>query len=328
MILHADERVLRALGIVLGSSLGRPIALPPRLDRRGLKSAYRRRAHQLHPDKARGLGLSEAALAHRFRELKVAYDFLLDTIAQHSAIALDDLRVPPAVARPRKPASGADGNGDGHCYGYDNGNASADGNGRAGQSGSSVGSAHDPGRGRERAARPPREGAAATGRPPWGQAAQRPTFRHTGGVPRRHLRFAQYLYFAGVIDWATLLAAMRWQHRTRPRVGEIARQMSYLSLEDVCAVLRGKRLEERFGEAALRLRRIDRLRLLTVLGRQRRFDRPIGRYFVDYNVLTPEHLARLLERHWAHNLACAAAEMTTRLGARVPGAPRVWVEAG
>jgi len=131
-------------------------------------------------------------------------------------------------------------------------------------------------------------------------------------VPARRLRFAQYLYYAGVIDWATLIAAMRWQQRTRPLLGQIARQMSYLTLDDVCAILKERTLGERFGDAAVRLRRLDQRRLLTILGRQRRFDRPIGRYFTENHIVRPEDLARLLERHAAHNLLCAAAEIGAR----------------
>jgi hypothetical protein len=142
--------------------------------------------------------------------------------------------------------------------------------------------------------------------------APRPSFRHSGAIPARRLRFAQYLFYAGVIDWATLVAAMRWQQRTRPLLGELAREMSYLSQDDVHAILRGQACDERFGETAIRLQRLDRLRLLTLLGRQRRFDRPIGRYFTENRIVTPSALARLLERHWAHNLACAAAECGER----------------
>ncbi len=224
LILQADEHVWRALEVVLGGCPGVGV-LPPRVDRDLLKSAFRRRAHQLHPDKARAVGLSEQALAERFHELKLAYDYILSLLDSKAG-----------------------------------------------------------------GAAPSRSGA-------------------QGKVPARRLRFAQYLYFTGIIDWRTLLAAMRWQHRTRPRLGEIAREMSFLSAEGVTEILRLKASQERFGDAALRLRRLDHVRLFAMLCRQRRFDRPIGRFFVDHGLLTPAALARHLDRHWAHNLACAAAEI-------------------
>jgi hypothetical protein len=139
-------------------------------------------------------------------------------------------------------------------------------------------------------------------------------FPPSAAVPRRRLRFAQYLYYARVIGWDTLFRAMRWQHRTRPFIGQIARDIGVLSSSDVSHVLRHRRPDERFGEAALRLGRLDHLRLLTILGHQHRLDRPIGRYFVEQNILTPEELDCWLRRHWTHNLSVAAAEMRARRG--------------
>jgi hypothetical protein len=312
-ILRADARVLQALAIVLGAQSG---PVPGRIDRRFLRSAFRRRAHELHPDKARGLGMSEAVLVRRFHELKHAYDTLLSALASHVAIVLaaDDggprptIVVPsqgrrtdvhPRIVRAQAPRGGVP-------------RAAA----RAGMAAPTAGTA-DPRPGRDRPDGRPRpvtrEGSAAAARvPSRSTSPQRPSFRHTGSIPARRLRFAQYLYYAGVIDWATLMAAMRWQQRTRPLLGQIARQLSYLTLDDVCAILRERALGERFGDAAVRLRRLDKRRLLTIIGRQRRFDRPIGRYFTENRIVRPEVLARLLERHVAHNLACAAAEIGAR----------------
>jgi hypothetical protein len=257
VILQADEDVLRALGIVLGGRPGPGSSLAAHVDRRLLKTAFRRRAHELHPDKSRCVGLPEAALTHRFHELKGAYDFLLSVLANRSGVG-GDLAAP---ATPNAP----------------------------------------------RAERPV---ARATSPEPSPTAP-----RCVPTIPGHRLRFAQYLYHAGVIDWHTLLAAMRWQYRTRPRVGELARQMSLLSRHDVCEILRQRELDERFGETALRLRRLDWSHLFSVLRRQQRLDRPIGRFFVGHDILTGGELATLLDRQWEHNLACAAAERRARLRA-------------
>lgn len=232
MILDADEHVRRALRVVLGGPpAGR--AYPSRIDRRALRTAFRRRAQQLHPDKALAVGLPARVLTQRFHELKRAYDFLESVIGANTAVLLDAARLWPSPA----PAG----------------------------------------------------------------------IRQRGAIPLRRLRFAQYLYYAGVIDWGLLVAAMRWQHHARPRIGEIARQMSLLSSEDVRDILRRQLPDERFGEAALRLRHLDLLRLFAVLSRQRRFDRPIGRFFVEHGILTSRGLAEQLDRHWLHNLRCAGA---------------------
>jgi hypothetical protein len=197
-----------------------------------LRTAFRRRAHELHPDKALAVGLPARVLTQRFHELKRAYDFLESVIEANAVVRLD--------AAPRPAPAG---------------------------------------------------------------------IRHRGSIPQRRLRFAQFLYYAGVVDWNQLVAAMRWQRRARPRIGEIARQMSILSSEDVRDILCRQLPDERFGEAALRLKRLDLLRLFAVLSRQRRFDRPIGRFFVEHGILTPRDLAEQLEHHWLHNLRCAGAEV-------------------
>ena len=247
MRLAAEGRVQRALGVVLGVD---PLRLATScLDRQTLKTAFRRQAHRLHPDKALIMGLSEQALTDRFCELKHAYDYLLALIEAQKATA--DVLTPAAPPRAVPPAN---------------------------QPGSDT----------------------------------RSGFHPSGKIPRRRLRFAQYLYYARVIDWNMLFRAMRWQHRTRPCVGEIARDSGLLSADDVTHILRHKRIEERFGEAALRLGRLDHVRLLTILGHQHRLDRPIGRYFVEHGVLTPEALEHWLRRHWTHNLAVASAEMRMR----------------
>jgi hypothetical protein len=255
MRLAADGRVQRALGVVLGVDVSR--LEPCRLDRQALRTAFRRQAHRLHPDKALVIGLSEQALAYRFRELKHAYDYL---------VALLD--VPRVVAGVSTPTAAE-----------------------------------------EVPAAPP-NASSATQRS--AASASAPPHPRPGQMPRRRLRFAQYLYYAGVIDWNTLLRARRWQRRTRPYLGEIAREIGALSVDDVDYVLRHRRASERFGEAALRLRRLDHVRLLTILGRQHRLARPIGRYFVEHDILTLGELELWLQRHWAHNLSVAAAELGFR----------------
>jgi hypothetical protein len=260
MRVAADGRVQRALGVVLGTGSARP---PFDLNPQTLKTAFRRQAHRVHPDKALSVGLSEQAMAARFRELKHAYDYLLALLEAQKAAGGATPR--PGNGRPApRPAGNADVTPAGVGHGR--------------------------------------------------QTRAQTAFPWSGKIPARHLRFAQYLYYAGVIDWSLLFRAMRWQHRTRPSLGEIAREIGILSADDVRHVLRHKRTNERFGEAALRLGRLDHVRLLTILGHQHRLDRPIGRYFVEQGILTLLELDHWLRRHWTHNLSVAATEMRSRGG--------------
>jgi hypothetical protein len=257
MLLTPDDRILSALRILFG-----PTPQPTRVDRRAIRSCFRRRAHDLHPDKARQLGVSSSILAHRFRELRHAYDYLNRVLDPHA-----ELRLSPFCRT-----------------------AATENRERSG--------------GRPRPVPSPAAGA-------W--QAWRPGPQSGTLLPARRLRFAQYLYYSRVIDWPTMFAAMRWQGRKRPRVGEIARDLSYLSRPDIADILCHRSLEERFGETALRLGRLSHVRLFTVLGRQRRLNLPIGRFFVEHHILTADELALHLEGHLQHNLSCAAAQLRERL---------------
>ena len=264
MRLATDGHLQRALGVVLGVDVSRLAGC--HIDRQALRTSFRRQAHRFHPDKAQGMGLSEHTLAHRFRELKQAYDYLLALVEAQKATtgtsAPTSEPAAPAVAPSERCA--------------------------ANRSGTAVGAV------------PARPGTIDDV-----PLAPQPSAR----IPKRRLRFAQYLYYAHVIDWSTLLKARRWQHRTRPYVGEIAREIGLLSGEDVDHVLRHRQAGERFGDAALRLGRLDHVRLLTILARQHRLARPIGRYFLEHNILTPAELNAWLQHNWVHNLSVAATEL-------------------
>jgi hypothetical protein len=257
MIRTPDDRIQSALRILFG-----PTPQATRIDRRAIRSCFRRRAHDLHPDKAQQLGVSSTILAHRFRELRRAYEYLNRALDPHAELLLSPfVRTPPIETRERS------------VY-------------------------------RPRPVPSPAAGA-------W--QAWRPGPQNGAYLPARRLRFAQYLYYSRIIDWPTMIAAMRWQGRKRPRVGEIARELRYLSRPDIADILRHRGLDERFGEAALRLGRINHVRLFAVLGHQRRLDLPIGRFFVDHAILTPDELTAHLEGHMQHNLACATTAVRERL---------------
>ena len=46
---------------------------------------------------------------------------------------------------------------------------------------------------------------------------------HLSPIPDRPLRFGQFLYYAGLIDWHTMIDAITWQLNVRPKIGEIGR---------------------------------------------------------------------------------------------------------
>ncbi|ABS24555.1 J domain-containing protein [Anaeromyxobacter sp. Fw109-5] len=219
------EQLVRAGRVLFGASF----APESSTWRPALRDAYRRRALETHPDRARALGRTEAELAREFGRVADAYRLL-------SALAA----ATPARVAPRR------------------GSATA--------------------RAPVRPSQPPRAAPRAAPPPPVASA------RH-GGLPRRRLRLAEFLYYSGRVPWSAFVAAIAWQRAQRPPLGRIAVDLGFLAREDVGAILARRRADaataERFGEYALRRGFLTRLQLLAAVGRQGRLQRRIGEYFVE-----------------------------------------------
>lgn len=127
------------------------------------------------------------------------------------------------------------------------------------------------------------------------------SFFYRGKIPQRKLRFGEYLYYSGLVDWNTFIHALVWQMQNRPRFGEIALQLGYLKRDDLNEIIRAKSVRERFGDAALRLGHITDHQRFVVLGRQRVFGKPVGRYFSERCHFGPEFLKKKLDEHARHN---------------------------
>lgn len=126
---------------------------------------------------------------------------------------------------------------------------------------------------------------------------------YSGRVPQSELRFAQFLYYNRVIDWKTMIDAVTWQYRVRPKVGEIGRSYKFIDFKDIADVLRRSPRGELFGDTALRLGKLDIRQLRVVLGKQHQLNYPIGRYFVEREILSApelEHLITMNKRHNSH----------------------------
>ena len=123
-----------------------------------------------------------------------------------------------------------------------------------------------------------------------------------GRVPQGRLRFAQFLYYHQVIDWQTMIDAVTWQYRVRPRLGEIGRSYKFLDFDAVSRVLRNSPRGELFGNTAMRLGLLDRRQLYVVLGKQHQLNFPIGRYFLESGILSRPEIDHLLVQNKRHNI--------------------------
>lgn len=82
--------VLDACRVLFGPGVRLSIDFLRDLEPSGLKSAYRKRAFETHPDRANALGKSEAEMNRRFREVILAYEVLTPAIKGDRKIVLSD----------------------------------------------------------------------------------------------------------------------------------------------------------------------------------------------------------------------------------------------
>jgi hypothetical protein len=250
--------------------------------REALRSTYRRRALETHPDRARALGRAERELAREFHAVADAYRVLSSLRAGALPHAAS-----PGRARPRAHAA-----------------------------------PHAPARPPPPRTPPPRAPWPRAPRPaagprPWTPPAAAPPPAGAGPrvraavrpeeLPRRRLRFAEFLYYTGVVRWSELVEAIAWQRRQRPPVGRIAVDFGFIRPDDVGVILERRREAGAhvvpFGEWALRLGYLTSFQLLATLGQQLRRQRRIGQFFVERGLLGEDEIDGLRRRILRHNAA-------------------------
>jgi hypothetical protein len=124
-------------------------------------------------------------------------------------------------------------------------------------------------------------------------------FTVPGAPPAGREGLGAYLHRRGLISHRTLLAALIWQRRGRPRIGELAVRWGWLTPAQVQAVLVARPLGGRFADRAVDLGLLTPFRARTLLRFQGSRQRRLGDYFVDHGVLAREQVERLAELHRA-----------------------------
>lgn len=124
----------------------------------------------------------------------------------------------------------------------------------------------------------------------------KPEIFYDGSIPKRKLLIGQYLYYCRHISWKTLIEAIMWQKKQRPRIGQIALEWGILSMDDIKMILSERTYKEKFGEFAYRNGYLTYFEFLAILGRQYRLQPPIGRYFKIQNIIGNEELEEIVER--------------------------------
>ena len=125
---------------------------------------------------------------------------------------------------------------------------------------------------------------------------------YNGSIPKVNLMVGQFLYYSGLISWRTLIEAICWQRRQRPLIGQIATSWGLLSYQDVLQILTIRDFDEKFGECAFRTGYISIFELFALLGKQKKFQRPLGEYFIEHGILSSAEIIKIIEKQLAHNL--------------------------
>jgi hypothetical protein len=120
-------------------------------------------------------------------------------------------------------------------------------------------------------------------------------------IPSRQLLFGHYLYYSGIATWQTVIKAIVWQRTERPRIGELARKYGWLSSQDILAILKGRKLSDPFGKSAISMGMLTRAQLRILLFQQKRLQKKFGQYFVQNKLMTAFELQRLVHQFYSHN---------------------------
>lgn len=136
--------------------------------------------------------------------------------------------------------------------------------------------------------------------PPWA----------AGGLPRRKLRLAEFLYYSGRVSWQHFVGAIAWQRGQRPAVGRIAVGFGFLERGQIAEILERRRQEgavrEPFGQFAVQRGYLTTFQVLALLGQQLRLQQPIGRYFLDQRLVDAGELDEARAAIFRHNARHAA----------------------
>jgi hypothetical protein len=125
---------------------------------------------------------------------------------------------------------------------------------------------------------------------------------YQGPIPDFPLLFGRFLYYNGQASWQTIIKALLWQRRQRPRFGEIGCDFGWLSEETNQDILASRQAGP-FGQIAVRSGFLTEAQARLILFKQQRLQRRFGQYFIEKKLLLPVQLAELVSRQKIHNAA-------------------------
>lgn len=299
--LLTEAEVFAALGLLFAANRQNCREMLTSIGEADIKKAYRLKAFQTHPDRFAGMGeASQKIYSERFIRINNAYEILVaylksleGNVDTGPGEAGRGFSAGSAEFRSRRQGTAA-----GHGRGFDTRESAGQRYSRAYHSGYDGTGNWWPGYGRRRDGTGPFRFSGA------GREAD--DFYFNGSfwqldLPKRNLRFGEFLYYSGVIPWRLWGRALAWQNAQRPRIGEIAQRWRWATEFQIAALLSSKLSGERLGELMLENDLISPFQLRVLLTHQKKLQKPIGEYFCQKNLLTRSQIQLLLLRQRDHN---------------------------
>ena len=281
----AEKELFRSCEIIFGPELSISREFLDYLQLSGIKSAYRKRAMETHPDRA---GLENDRVQRQrhdlFHSVQEAYENLitfLDAKEKGYCLPPPARQAPPrtqpprpAPAKPQRP---------------------------------------QPAKASQSSAGPrPQTRAGAQTRAEFRNSASQPsTFWNTeslyqGPLPNRRLLLGHFLYYSGLINWRTIIQALIWQRTERPRLGEIGQRFGLLNEADVVQILRNRPTLQPFGQTAMDMGLLSQPQLQMLVAHQKRLQKKFGEFFLEKRILEANELRTLLQQYQEHNASISS----------------------
>lgn len=280
----SEHELHRACEIIFGPELAVTREFLEYLQPSGIKSAYRKRAMETHPDRfaANGDGTVPPQNNELFHAVQRSYEHLLHYLKARE----EGFRLPHrAPCRPtawrHAPRPAASPRPQPH--------ANTPPKDRAGFQ--RQGGAHGPQANGARYRKPQTD---------WGVEQL-----YSGPLPNRRLLLGHFLYYSGIASWRMVVQALVWQRTQRPRLGELGQRFGLLQEEEIAVILRSRTILEPFGASAVGMGYLTEAQLQMLILHQKRLQKKFGAYFIEKNILRPDQLALLLQRYHEHNARLA-----------------------
>jgi hypothetical protein len=275
----AEKELFRSCEIIFGPELTISREFLDYLQLSGIKSAYRKRAMETHPDRAALENERVQRQRHDlFHSVQEAYENLITFLdAKEKGYSLPSPARPQPRTQPSRPAPAKP---------------------QRPQQTKTNKTASGPGPHARANAQTKTDFRTTSGQPSmfWDTESL-----YQGPLPNRRLLLGHFLYYSGLINWRTIIQALIWQRTERPRLGEIGQRFGLLNEADVVHILRNRPTLQPFGQTAMDLGLLSQPQLQMLVSHQKRLQKKFGEFFLEKQILEPNELRILLQQYQEHN---------------------------